>query len=1195
MNQARLNQAEHPLDHTPGSERKRQGEAGALRPATGLLRTLIVGCATLAILLVCFSIYQFSQLDPQGAELGRAPAPRLPDPPTRAPGTPASEDPTNAPNGGAGSGGVSVGAAVVGPARDVQLSIYPREGSHARLEIAVESWQPTGQGVNEFLLVEPLVRMRTADGHAVRAAAREGVLEAERRAGGGLDPRRGRLTGSVLIEIDRLTEAERAALPPPQRDVVDPAQLVRIEMESVEFDLEYSRVVVPRGGFHLTARDIEIRLKDLEMRFDEAGGEIRSLRVMDGGWIALRELGAEGGLLFPGGTSAGRRTTLVEWFRATLEAQMAALTTAPATEEASAAEKATDDGPAPMTMTAEGTPVFRVGTDEPKAEPPPVRYLARFEDAVHARQMEGDNEVAQLEADVLTVLRSVSDRDKALVQEPRQPSAGAAAPEEGLPPSTVVLEWAGRLQVDPCGSEGGLCAGEVRSRVVAEGAPARMRAPDAQVAGGELRYEPDEGRVWVIGSDAAPAEVRSADQGTLTGARVFSEQKADTIYVKVDGPGTLRRFDGSGIAGNDVSSVTGNQGGGVTEARFSELMEIHGRQVERTRLDFSGVITRQRVRVLDRAVLSGGVQLLGDDRDVRSERMELYFRRDRGLADGERAIERVEARGGVTMLEGDDRLTCDEVDLLLSVDAEGRTIPRSATARGDVEAVQARRIIRAADELVVDFEWVERPAPPFDAAQAYAEAIRRGVDPNTVDWPSVRREHESRRQRDVGIRRLRAIGDVLVQDPAQQLDLTAATLDAMVIEGRDIERAVISGIEGTPATVQLDTFTVTGHEIRLNVPDEWAEVPGAGRMTFQSYKDLDGQRVTEPVPVAITWTDWMKYQGRENQALFAGGVHAVSSNTTTFDCRQLMIEFDEVSAGDDEQAPATDWWIFSDLVDKVADHSSNGSWRGSARLGREPAFILATGQALVESSEYDGGTELRTRARLSGPRLSVNLRRDVTKMLIEGDGYLLLEDFRSDPQDASAATRSADAPRDGGLFGVDERSGASKTLIEWQRSMWYDFGIDQVRFEGNVSLKHFSGAELERFFGPTGASMAEMPAGRSTFLKSQVLTADFLANAEVAGRRDEQRMGRLGVDQLRQFHASGNVSLQDKGEGLTLSAADLTYERDRAILIVQGDVRHPAHLVKRRPGGFPQSFTAERFFYNLRKGEVEATKAAGGN
>lgn len=1193
-----MNQADHLLDNTRGSEGKPEHRAGTARPATGLLRTLIVGCATLAILLVCFSIYQFSQLDPQDAEIGRSSAPRLPDPPTRAPGTSASDDSARRANG-AGSSGVSVGPAVVGPARDVQLSIYPREGSHARLEIAVESWQPTGQGVNEFLLVEPLVRMRTADGNAIRAAAREGVLEAERRAGGGLDPRRGRLTGSVLIEIDRLTEAEREALPPEQRKVVDPAQLVRIEMEVVEFDLEYSRVVVPRGGFRLTARDIEVRLKDLELRFDESGGEIRSLRVVDGGWIALRDLGAEGGLLFPGsGSGAGRRTTLVEWFRATLEAQVAALSATPAPEAAAGVAEAPTDTPAAatVTVTTEGTPVFRVGAEEPKAEPPPVRYLARFEDAVRARQLEGDNTLAQIEADVLTVLRSVSDRDKALVREPeKRPAGAAAAPEEIPAASAVELEWTGRLLVDPCEAEEGPCADEVRSRVVAQGSPARLRSPEAQVAGGELRYEPDDGRVWVVGSVAAPAEVRSADQGTLTGARIFSQQEADTIYVKVDGPGTLTRMAGGAIAGETSSPGTADQGGGSSEARFAESMELHGRFVERTRLDFSGVITRQRVRVLERAVLAGGVQLLGDDRDVRSEQMTLYFRPDRGRWDDERAIERVEARGGVTMLEGDDRLTCDEIDLFLAVDAEGRTIPQSATARGDVEAVQARRTIRSAEELVVDFEMVERPAPPFDAAQAYAEAVRRGVDPQSVDWPAVRREHESRRRREVGVRRLRATGDVSVQDPAQQLDLTAATLDAMVVEGQDIERAIISGIEGTPATVRLNTFTVTGHEIRLNVPDEWAEVPGAGRMTFQSYKDLDGRRVTEPVPVAITWTDWMKYQGRENRAVFSGGVHAVSSNTTTFDCRQLMIEFDEVAAGDEQQELTADWWIFSDLVDRVAGGRSEDPWRANARLGREPAFLLATGQALVESSEYDGGTELRTRTRLSGPRLSVNLRRDVTKMLIEGEGYLLLEDFRLVPEGAASDPRPEETPRDGGLFGVDERSGASKTLIEWQRSMWYDFGIDQVRFEGDVSLKHFSGAELERFFGPTGASLADMPAGRSTFLKSQVLTADFLGDAAGSGQRDDQRMGRLGVDQLRQFHASGGVSLQDKGEGLTLSADDLTYERDRAILIVQGDVRRPAHLVKRRAGGFPQSFSAERFFYNLRKGEVEATKAAGGN
>ena len=42
--------------------------------------------------------------------------------------------------------------------------------------------------------------------------------------------------------------------------------------------------------------------------------------------------------------------------------------------------------------------------------------------------------------------------------------------------------------------------------------------------------------------------------------------------------------------------------------------------------------------------------------------------------------------------------------------------------------------------------------------------------------------------------------------------------------------------------------------------------------------------------------------------------------------------------------------------------------------------------------------KLQSRSRISGPKLTVDLRPEVSKMLIEGTGYLQLEDFREKPQ-----------------------------------------------------------------------------------------------------------------------------------------------------------------------------------------------------
>lgn len=202
-------------------------------------------------------------------------------------------------------------------------------------------------------------------------------------------------------------------------------------------------------------------------------------------------------------------------------------------------------------------------------------------------------------------------------------------------------------------------------------------------------------------------------------------------------------------------------------------------------------------------------------------------------------------------------------------------------------------------------------------------------------------------------------------------------------------------------------------------------------------------------------------------------------------------------------------------------------------------------------------------------------------MLIEGPGYLQIEDFT--PGDPSA--RSESTPQNE-LFTLAVGDGPSKTLIEWQQSMWYDFSIHQTRFEGQVNLKHFSGRELERIFG-AAAGVAESGhggPGRSTFLRCDQLTVDFDARRDAAA---DNRMGRLSANELRNFRAAGNITLQDKSEGLSLTCSDLSYERDRSLLFIQGTPAKKASAVVQRPSEYPTPFAAERIIYNLKTKSFE--------
>lgn len=1103
------------------------------------MRTLVVASATLAILLVCFSMYQYSQLDKESAAEPRVP--RLPSPPTVPSVTERNPSSMDSP-------GVSVGQQSIGPGQNITITIYPREGTRAQMELAVSDWVPKDGSDHEFLLTDPQVRMRTKDGNDVRITARSGVLEAQRKSGGGLDPQRGQLTGNVVIEYDRRTEKDKAKLSDEERNRIDPSELVRVEMEQIEFDLEYSKVVVP-GPIHVVARDVELAAEGLEIGFNEADSRVESLRIARGGRLELFERGAQLGVNVGGMDRGGeKRTTLADWLRMTIQSRLDR-------QQQESATNATAPVKPPVSVTdGAGVPVFRADAEQKSAEPP-VKYFARFEGDVDAKQLAGDATRSRLQSDVLEILRSFSDEDKDRVRSPGAAGPTAAPAYQPVTPTRdrIVLDWTGKLLVDALSRGDERWADEVQARVTAIGAPARLSNPEGDAVCSKLTYEPDGSEVRLFGTETNPVIVRSSDQGEMTGLSVSMRRRGDVLDIQAAGPGRLT----SGVDDKGVSVAVSSPPSPPKTASFIDFgkeLTAQGRFVSKTTVDFTGGISTREHRVLDRASFTGRVAMQQDDTRVEADAIDLDFAAQRG---NRQAVERLIGRGSVVMTQGDDRITCDGIDVALTTDADGRSQPRTATATGDVIAVQGERTLHARDRMVADF------APLADA-----DAGERGARS--------------------GLKRLQAFGAVTVFDPAQKLDLSAEELDCTVVNGREIEKAVVTGSAGSPASVRLDTFTVSGRRITLDVPDQWADVPGEGRLTILSGKDLDGRKVSKPIPIITTWADSMKYRGRENRAVFTGEVHATSETATTFDCDQLLVEFDDAPPPPSEAAKISQWGILQPFVDVAMGGESKGEVRlAGGAFAKEPAYILADGHAVAVMSEMDAKTgEPASRSRIAGPRLSVNLRSDVSKMLIEGPGTLQLEDFRPD-----SSSRDSTQAKGSDLFGIDKDSGPSKTLIEWRERMWYDFSIAQTRFEGGVRLKHFSGAELERLFQSAGARAAAHPPGRSTFLTCDVLTVDFLDRA--AQREDPlgARMGRLSSDRLRQFQAAGSVVLQDQVEGLSVTADSIIYERPRQILAIAGTKQRKAHIVTQKPGKLPNQVTTERLFYNLATGKLELVQA----
>ncbi len=1142
------------------------------RRAATVVRSIVVALGTLAIVLVCFWMYQAAQPDSGPTATAHGPQPTSSDPP--------DVEASEAVGGADGSPhGVPIeGGALLGPGKRVTLSIYGAKGrGGSRGEISCADWTPLAGSPDEVLLVKPEIRIRTNNGHAIRATADEALLEADRRGAGSVDIKRGQLRNNVVVEIDRLTKKERAQLPEELRDRIDPSQIVRIETDEILFDREYSKVILP-GPVRLDACDAKVRAADVEIRFNEVAGRVEYCRFNTGGEFELYQADPALDITIPGMSTERKQQPVTEWIRSTLETMLAARQAPKEPGEPVVAESG-------VPVTVDGVPVFRGDDGSGVAEEPgrPIKYHARFQGDVDARQFAGQDQESRLQADRLEILRDFGNRDRRRM---RAAAAGASEDPSSTPADhRVVVTWTTRLVMEAVSPEDQRNIAGVRSNVTAFGSPVHLSNPEVDVTCGRLAFRADESAVDLYGTESDPAVVRMADQGLLAGVEVHTKQTEDTFHIQATGPGVLVRrqaaADQEAPARVDLAKLSDSA------IRFGRSLDVRGRIVNRTKIGLAQGISRHAVRLIDIARFEGQAGMREGETLLEADVLTLTFGSD-AKGDFEQTVRRVEGRGDVLMIQGADRLTCQEMDLDLTTDEDGKPTPALAITRGDVSAVQGDRSIRARDELIVDFDLITRPARPFDAAKEYQTAVAAGLDATHIDWEARRREHEAKSMREPAVTRLRARGEVRIIDPAQSLDLVSKKVDCAVADGRRISRALVSGLENQPASVRLDTFTMTGREIRLDVENERVDVPGDGRMTFLSMKDLDGGKVDNPISVSVTWERWMKYRGERNEAVFSGNVHASSETATTFDCMELRVEFQDVEPESREDQPVVDSWIFQDMLDRLAEgEAEEGPTIAGESFSKQPAYILATGKAVALTSRFDRlSGKLKSRARIAGPKLSVDLRPDVSKMLIEGEGSLMLEDFhaRADTDRGPESTRG-----DGGLFKIDQDAGPSKTLITWKDLMWYDFADDQARFEGQVKLKHLSGAELERRFDRDTTGTERANPGRATFLSSDVLIIDFLRRSERTGPDAGRREGGLSAERIRRFAAHGNVELQDSSEDLWLSALRVVYERDRNLLAIHGSKRRPARVFTPNRG----EVRAEEIFYNTSSGTLEASGLIG--
>ncbi len=1123
--------------------------------ANGRIRAIILFSSVLALVGVVFAVVQYMDMgEQQYRRAGKSGTS------TRPAG--ASIGPDDAP-------GLTVreGMPQLGVGGKSSIRIYAPDSDVARMEILIREWRPTGRTDEEFELIEPEIRLRTPGGQLIRVLADRGVVAMRRVGGGSYDPRHGRLEGNIRFEMDRLSAEEREALPEELRDArPTPDRLVEATLEDIEFDLEASRIQTS-GRFRAEAAEGSIEGVGLTVRYDEINSRVEQLEIQQGVQIVLKRVGRSLQIALPG------QTEVVPQDGPTgLDAFVAAEDTPLETPEP------------PPTHDADGVPYLEFEAPaEQKAESqrPTETYVARFDGGVAIEETDREGVVSRLESDTLSFLFDLGRRQRAVANRGGLADGAAGNEPADAPNREVVLTWSGRFRISFV--DEAVPGAAARLQVSATGDPVYLRNRAGSALCGSLEYHNETQNVWLRGDkDTGDVIVESAGTGQVVGRELYFDRAGGRLEVQ--GPGQL-------AADRPKQPLVETPGGTAPPAAEDETMRIRFERLltatfaqETAEIvdSVTGQTLAEQYEYLQSAEFQGDVQVTQAEDAVSADEITVVFRRPERSGRRVGDIDQVAAVRDVRLRHGDDDIRCEVMDVTLDRDERGGISPRQARAEGEVVATRGPRRISATEGMLVDLRLYEKVLPP-------AAAVERGrTDAETAsELPTVF---------EPGLRRLQAFGSVSVQDPARSLDLTSDSLDCSFVPDPETGEQVIdrarlaSGESGSPASLQMEDFSIQGRTINLDAGRQDAQVPGAGRLSFSSRIDLDGREVDPPIPIAVTWTEGMMFQGAANEAAFIGGVHAASSEST-LDCERLRLEFEDIERVADP-SPKRDWWIFTPLFDR-ADKARDGLGISGPKSARKRLRVLnAEGNAVARMANHDARSgALVSRARLAGDHIDLDMDRSFARM--DCPGSLLIEDYKVQPPRGEPADERTDP------FGRIGGEGSSQTYLKWARAMRCDLETRTAAFDQDVTLRHVTGDYLMAF-GEFARSKPESadgkPEGRDARLSCQTLFAQFQRVAD-DGSAAGTGIGSLSGFALDKFQAEGQTLFKD-GD-VSAMAHRVTYDKAGSLLMMFGTPADPQTDTPAVPARIYQEGTRFRYFtgsvlsWNREAGLIEVLDSGG--
>jgi hypothetical protein len=246
------------------------------------------------------------------------------------------------------------------------------------------------------------------------------------------------------------------------------------------------------------------------------------------------------------------------------------------------------------------------------------------------------------------------------------------------------------------------------------------------------------------------------------------------------------------------------------------------------------------------------------------------------------------------------------------------------------------------------------------------------------------------------------------------------------------------------------------------------------------------------------------------------------------------------------------------------------------------AYLTARGDVVaLTATMYPGTADLKSRARLAGPRLAVDLRNQTQTLTIDEAGTLLIEDYEIKPTRVAAVTKTSP-------FGMEGQNLPSQTFIAWQGSMSYYAANRLAVFDREVGMAHRSGANLILAQGLLSesalAQLRDSGKGRDAKLSCRQLNVQFQAKGEEGGPRASEGLGGMSGNEVASFAANGDVYFEDSG--ISVTSRTINFDRERNTLQFLGSQQAPAEIIDQR-GGKYRSQQGEAIYWDRARDEIQ--------